>query len=129
MSTVTSEDRRSDSADPPPGPFADLIARARRILEHGPKDDDYLPIPDQSRQDMDWHIAEIKARDGFVVNDTDRLWMYVNQALHDLYGGRDVITLRTDRGVVVLAAGPDEVNALLDAVPPDGRNGTVLEYP
>ncbi|MBX9583123.1 MAG: hypothetical protein K2X87_22680 [Gemmataceae bacterium] len=130
MSTATTDDRRSEPADPPPAdPLAAVVARARRILEHGPKDDDYLPIPDQSRQDMDWHIAEIKARDGFVVNDADRLWLDANQALYDLYGGKYIATLRTDRGVVVLAVGGDEVSAIYAALPPAARPGLVTEHP
>lgn len=130
MSAVTTDDRRSDPADPPPtDPFAAVVARARRILEYGPKEDDYLAIPAQSRADMDWVIADIKARNGFVVNDADRLWMYVNQALHDLYGGKEIITFRTDRGVVVLAGNSDEVTALATAVPPAIRSGTVIEHP
>lgn len=128
MSTVTTDDRRAAPADPPAGPFADLIARARRILEYGPKDDDYLPIPDQAREAVDRHVAWHLA-DGFVVSPTVRLRMIIDQALHDRYGGDIVSTLRTDRGVVVLAVGIDEVSFITDAIPPAERSGVVPEHP
>lgn len=131
MSTVTTDDRRAeptDPTDPPAGPFADLIARARRILECGPKDDDYLAIPDQSREDVDRHIAGHRAN-GIEVEPATRLRMLIDQALFDLYKGSDILAHRTDRGVVVVAAGSDEVSAVIRAVPLGGPVRVVLEYP
>lgn len=148
MSTTDAFDRSSagtltadadlDGSPPPTDPPADdpraahlraVVARALRIFADGPRDDDYVPIPDRSREDVDRHIAGIKARDGFVVNDADRLQMYIEQALHDLYRGQVISTRRTDRGVVVLAVGWDEVRAVSRAEPPDSRFRAVIENP
>lgn len=106
-----------------------VVARALRIFADGPRDDDYVPIPDRSRADMDWHIAGIKERTGFVVNDADRRRMYNNQALHDLYGGRYIATLWTDRGVVVLGVGGDEVSAIYAAAPPSALTAFSTDRP
>lgn len=131
MSTVTTDGRRAeptDPSDPPAGPFADLIARAKRILKYGPKDDDYLVIPDQAREDVDRHIAGHRAN-GIEVDPATRLRMLIDQALYDLHGGDIVITRRTDRGVVVLAAGGDEASAVIRAIPPADMVETLIEHP
>lgn len=128
MATATTGDEVRP-AEPAPAARPDLVARAKRILEFGPKDDDFLVIPDETREAIDREVERLRAEDGFEVDPATRIGMLVDQALYDLHKGSIIISLRTDRGVVVLAAGGDEASALIRAVPPDGRNGTVVEWP
>jgi hypothetical protein len=50
-------------------------------------------------------------------------------ALQEHHAGNEVLTFHTFEGVIVLAAGPDEVDAVITGIPPESRARTVLEYP
>ncbi len=110
----------------------DLLRRhdeAAGIVAKDIHQEDNLPFPPEVREAVDLEVARLKTIDGIEADPCIQLQMLIDRTLHHHFAGREIACQRTDRGVIVLAVGPDEVNAFLKAIPPDQRTGVVIEYP
>lgn len=102
--------------DPTPGPPAEtLLERAARIFAGDVRPDDYAPVPDEVREQIARAAADFKARNGYDLPPADRPFI-ANNLLAQYYGnGAAIVCRRTDRGLIVLAVGAEQVGPLLDS--------------
>ncbi len=110
----------------PPGPPAESpLARAARILSGNIRPDDYLPV---SEEDVAF-VDGSEARTGIKLLPEYRRKMISCLALQEHHGGNEVLTFHTLDGVIVLAAGGDEVDWIAKSLPREQQSRTVIEYP
>jgi hypothetical protein len=102
---------------------------AARIVANDIHPEAYLPTPPEVLEAVEREVARLKTIDGIEVDPSTQRRMLADSTLYYHFAGREIACKRTDRGVIVLAVGPDEVNAMLNAIPPDQRPGVVIEYP
>ena len=89
-----------------------FVTRARRLLAGDVRDADYLPVPDEVAVAVADEIQRVEQAEGFIVAPIGKQRLLNDWTLlhHHL---RDVVLARiTDRGVLVLAVGDDEIGLL-----------------
>jgi hypothetical protein len=106
-----------------------VVERAKRILSGGVRDDDYLKASADLRARVDEETSHISTANKIELPPETRQWMLDNYTLQHYHSGREVACWRTGTGVIVLAAGAEEVNEVLNAITPEQRNNIVIEYP
>ena len=118
--------------DPPPAPPAepDFLARARRILGGDIRPDDYLPVASEVSALVAEELAQLREREFIDASDDFRVRLVNQWALQYSYGGQPVACRRTDRGVIVFAAGTADIQRFLNHFPRlDQRPGVVTTTP
>lgn len=106
----------------PPEAAEQLVERFRRVLT-GAEVLPPLEVVPEVREAVERVIQ------GKEVSPEERQRITDDFALQYHHGGRQVACLRRPSGVVVLAAGPQEVELLLKRLEPEHRDGVVIEYP
>ena len=126
---------RAEANPLPPGPGMpdtgepDFLARARRILTGNIRHDDHLPETPEVRMAVARGLAFARQRlpgepSSEVASQQTRRALL---AAH--FAGQNIAYVSTDRGVAVLAVGLEQVRAVLDGVPPAGREQLVVTCP
>lgn len=102
-----------------------FLARARRILLGDVRPDDYLPVPDEVRAEVKRYLATLP----FEASDAGARELLL-QWTFQFHHAKDVVLARTtDRGVLVLAVGYDQIGAVRARFETDHRTGFVLMCP
>src|SRR5579872_494008 len=101
------------------------VLRASRILSGDIQPDDYLPISN----DILAFVADAEARTGVQMLSEYRQKMISELALQAHHAGNIVLTHHTANGVIVIAVGVDEIDRILESLPPDKQALTKTEYP
>ena len=102
-----------------------VIVRATRILSGDIRADDYLPIS----TDIIAFVAEAEKRGGVEMFPESRQLILSDLALQAHYAGNIVLSHHRPDGVIVLAVGADEIDHVLEKLPPDKQALTKTEYP
>lgn len=117
------------SDEAPPAAGESLIARARRILATGPKPGDCLRLPPDAAARVEREFELVQAmRPGRTLSDGERERVRADRTLQYHFGGQIVACMRTQVGVVVLAAG-EEIPPLVETIPGSDWKGVVIEFP
>jgi|GEM_PF-4308223 hypothetical protein len=101
------------------------LARARRILAGDVRTEDYLPVPDSVRAEVKQYLATLPF-EATEAGERELLFDWVFQHHH----ARDVVLARTtERGVLVLAVGLDQIGPVLERFVIDHHTGFVYICP
>jgi hypothetical protein len=122
-------DRAHSSESPQNGGGEAVFRRADRILTAGVRPEDLLAPPPQVRAFLDAEVARVRAECGFEMAPDMRRKLVADLILQHYHAGQVVACLRTDSGVVVLAAGDSDVAILLRRLAPEHQRQVVIEYP
>jgi hypothetical protein len=122
---ATAEPTREARAEPIP----DFLARARRILGGDIRPEDYLPVTPEVRAAADFEMAHARALTKVeplpeVVTHQLRGWLL---SFH--HGGENIIYVSDDKGVIVLAAGLDQVGEFMRNIPDEMQDGITAGCP
>jgi hypothetical protein len=101
------------------------VQRAVRILSGNIRPEDYLPVSD----DIIAFVADGEARGGVTMLPEYRQRMISDLALQAHHAGNIVLSRHTSEGVIVLALGANEIDRILESLPPDKQALTRTEYP
>ena len=93
----------------PGGPEPAFVARARRILAGDVRPDDYLPVPDEVRAAAADFIRQVETEHGFEVTDEAKQRTLNDWTLFHHHDGVNVLARYTPHGVLVLAAGDQQI--------------------
>lgn len=116
-------------ADPRPEARPDFLDRAKRILSGDIRPDDYLPVPETVRQAVADHLRPIEAEHGFTTSPEAVRHLLNEWTLLHHHDGENVLARYTDRGVLVLAAGSQQMYQVRLHFNPDSRSGFALMSP
>ena len=115
--------------EPRPEARPDFLDRARRILAGDIRPEDYLPVPDEVRQAVADHLRPIEAELGGEVTLEAKRHLLNEWTLLHHHDGENVLAKYTDRGVLVLAAGSQQMYQVRQHFNPDARSGFALMSP
>ena len=91
---------------------------------------EYLSLPAELATALEFEFQAAQSRSCVApLVESERQRITADRILQFHFGGRPVACRRTDRGVIVLAAGEDEIAVLLRNVPAESRSGMVIEFP
>jgi hypothetical protein len=130
-STLPTHTKPTSNGQPPGDQFSKqteaetTILRAVRTLSGDIRKEDYLPVSD----DIIAFVADAEARGGVAMLPEYRQRMISDLALQALHAGNIVLSRHTSEGVIVLALGADEIDRVLESLPPDKQALTRTEYP
>lgn len=126
----------ADAAAAAPGEEArpevlpDFLARAARILAGDVRPDDYLPVPDSVRREVDEYLASVEREIGGPVTPSGRQQVLNDATYYFHYAAETTISKKTDHGVLVLADRDEQfwpVRQLMDRY--DGWRGFTFHGP
>lgn len=101
------------------------LARAKRILAGDIRPGDYLPVPD----DVIAFVDAAEAQGGVKMLPEYRRLMIDDLVLQTYHTGDEVLIRKTPQGVIVLAAGPDDVEELYTTLPRELVANIQFYYP
>lgn len=112
-------------------PVPDFVARAARILSGDVRPEDYLPVPDEVRAAAADAVRQIETENGFELTAEAKQHTLNNWTLWHYHPDDVVLVRHTERGVLVLAAGDDQMHQLRLRLgfTNDYRSGFVLSFP
>ncbi len=107
----------ASTSEPPAEPCQEFLERARRILSGDKRPEDYLAVTPEARARADFDIAYVRSHLKIeplpeVVANQLREWM-----LSFRHGGQNIIFVEDEKGVIVLAAGEEQIGALFQHLP------------
>ena len=102
----------ASTSDPPAEPCPEFLARARRVLSGDRRPDDYLAVTPEARARADFDIAYVRSHLKIeplpeVVANQLREWV---MSFH--HGGQNIAYVEDEKGVIVVAAGLDQITVL-----------------
>lgn len=118
------------ATEPAPGEVEPaFLARARRILGGDVRPEDYLPVTPEVRAAADFEMVYIRDQ---MKREAAPEWA-ANQlrdwTLSFHCGGKNILYIKDDRGVVVVAVGLDQIAALVQNLPNKLLDGVTDGYP
>ena len=123
--------REAPEAKPKPQrePSPDFLERAKRILSGEVRPEDYLPEPDEVQKAVTEHLRPIETELGAEVTLEAVRHLLNEWTLLHHHDGENVLAKYTDRGVLVLAAGGQQIYQVKQHFNPDSRSGFALMSP
>ncbi|MCI0703205.1 MAG: hypothetical protein L0241_19170 [Planctomycetia bacterium] len=112
-----------------PSRTEEMLERAKRILAGDIRPEDYLPVTPELMHDLDEYCKHLETESGIVATAEARQRMLNDWTLQFHHGGTNVLARYTDRGVLVLAAGNDQIGKVRQHLNPDYRHGFALMFP
>lgn len=103
--------------------------RARRILSVEPDPADYEVVPDQVQALIDEDLAFLREEYGIEPSAKAIASQTRLRLLSALYAGQQIAFTEHDRGVIVLAVGPESVGSLLKHLAVDEARKVVVSWP
>ena len=114
---------------PPPEPDPAVLKRAERILGGDVHPEDYLPVPEAVRTAVVEHLRTIEADHGFTTAPEAVRQLLNEWTLLHHHDGNTVLAKYADHGVLVLAAGGQQIYQIKQHFNPDSRSGFALMSP
>jgi hypothetical protein len=114
---------------PPTATGAAMLARARRVLTGDVRPDDHLPVTPEVRAAAEFEMGYVRSHMKVeplpeVVAHQLRGWLL---SFH--HGGENILFVEDDKGVIVLAAGLEQIGALVRDIPDELQHGLIDHCP
>lgn len=100
-----------------------MLDRARRVLSGDVRPDDYLPVTPEVRAAADFELDHLRTHMKLDIVPEEAARQLRGWLLSFHHGGETIVLVEDNSGVVVLAAGEDEIAALFRTLPDDRLNG------
>lgn len=125
VSTADPDWPPADALEPRAESCPEFLDRARRILAGDIRPEDYLPVPESVRREVDEYLASVEREIGGPVTAAGRQQVLNDATYHFHHAADTTLTKNTDRGVLVLAVGSEQIYQVCRHFNPDYRSGFV----
>ncbi len=112
----------------PPKREPAFLERAKRILAGDIRPEDYRPVPDCVVREADEYLAELRREQGITATPEAREQMIRDRTFQYHHRYNTVLVKQTDRGVLILAVGDEQIGAVMQKFNPDYRDGFALAF-